>query len=130
MTNINTDAPQSNYRRLVAGGTLSASDLVADWRRVIRITPPDGDGSAEPAVIELPPVRSWPKPDLVIVDSTGAGFTLIPSDNDQIVGDVGERGTLAGGHGVARFRYSRSTARLLSLVSGHHDEPDAWVVTT
>jgi hypothetical protein len=60
--------------------------------------------------VELPLARRFEGKELTIVDSTGMGFLVIPSDGDIIYGDIA----------------MRIAVRLVPLVGDRDDEPDGW----
>jgi hypothetical protein len=76
------------------------------------VGPPDQLTSAEPATIEIPLARRFQGKELTIIDSSGMGFLVIPSDGDIVYGDIA----------------MRSAVRLVPLVGDDDDEPDGWGV--
>jgi hypothetical protein len=111
-----TDRPDGNFLRVVAGGTLSADDIAAGWQRIIKVCLPGDGASAEPAVIELPPARRWAPKEITVVDAASLGYVLRVSAGDKI-------------YGAAAGHVNRPVLRLMPLLSDLHDEPDAWAAT-
>jgi hypothetical protein len=100
-----------NFIACRVGSTLTAQDILRSSLYVIKVCMPGRLASAEPATIEIPPARRFEGGELTVVDASGMGFLLIPSDGDSLYGHVA----------------MRSAVRLVPLV-GDGDEPDGWGV--
>src|SRR5262249_18728052 len=102
----------SNFMRCCVGSTLTAQDILRSGLCVIKVCSPDRLASAEPATVELPPARRFEGRELTIVDISGMGFLVIPSDGDIVYGDIA----------------MKTAVRLVALVSDDDEEADGWSV--
>jgi hypothetical protein len=102
----------SNFIRCCVGSTVTGGEILRSGLCVLKVCPPDRLVSAEPATIEIPPARRFEGKELTIVDASGMGFLVIPSDGDIVYGDIA----------------MRSAVRLVPLVGDGDEEPDGWGV--
>jgi hypothetical protein len=81
----------SNFLRCRVGSTLTVQDILRSGLCVIKVCPPDRLVSVDPATIETRPARRFEGKELTIVDVSGMGFLVIPSDGDIVYGDIAMR---------------------------------------
>jgi hypothetical protein len=103
-----------NFHRIVAGETLTGRQIADGWKRIIKICAAAAQ-SLRPAVVELPPARSWSPREITILNVSGQPFVLRLSGTDAI-------------HGAEPGPIQQPVLRLVPIYSDHADEGDGWIV--